>query len=302
MLRAEARRRSGAHDEPAAVPRGAGVTSLPPVSLVTGGASGLGRALAQALAARGGRVVIVDRSPDVHSTARDLAARGSRPVSAFELDIRDDAAVGRAVAAVFAEHGHIDLLVNNAGVTRPGDALDLPADAWDEVFDVNVRGAVNTIRACYPAMVARGNGQILNIASVSGLVPGPLNTPYATSKHAVVGLSLSLRAEAAAYGVRVSVACPSSVDTLLLRAHKPPPSRVDESPMPALWKRRAAWLTMGLPGRSAARESTVEQILAGLLRDAAIIPTGHARMAWRIARASPAATGWGARLQARSLR
>ena len=296
------REHDGARVELSDVPRAGAVTLPASVSLVTGGASGLGRALAQALAARGGRVVIVDRSPDVHRAARELSAGGSAPVSAIELDIRDGPAIGGAVAAVLAEHGHLDLLVNNAGVMRPGDALDLTAEAWDEVFDTNVRGTVNTIRACYPAMVARRNGQILNIASISGLVPGPLNTPYATSKHAVVGLSLSLRAEAAAYGVRVSVACPSAVGTPLLQAHDPPSGRMDESPMPALWKRRAAWLTMGLPGRSATCESTVEQILAGLLRDAAVIPTGHARTAWRIARVSPDATGWGARLQARSQR
>ena len=276
--------------------------SPPSVALVTGGASGLGRALAEALVVRGDRVVILDRDRGVHCAADDLTAMGPGRASAVELDVRDQGAVVEAVAGVRAAHGHVDLLVNNAAVMRPGDALDVTADAWDEVLDVNVRGVVNTVRAVYPAMVDRGSGQILNIASVSGLLPAPLNVPYAVSKYAVVGLSLSLRAEAAAYGVRVSVACPSAVQTPMLRASVAPSSRVDDSLMPALWKRRAAWLTMGLPGRAASAERTVRQILAGLERDAAIIPTGHARVAWRIARATPAITEWGARLQARSLR
>lgn len=276
--------------------------TAPGVALVTGGASGLGRALAAALVARGSRVVILDRDQEVHRAARDLAGTGPGTASALEVDVRDRRAVEEAVAGVLVAHGHVDLLVNNAAVMRPGDALDVPADAWDEVLDVNVRGVVNTVRAVYPAMVDRGSGQILNVASVAGLVPGPLNAPYAMSKHAVVGLSLSLRAEAAAYGVRVSVACPSAVRTAMLSSSMPPPSQVDGTPMPALWKRRAAWLTMGLPGRSATSERTAALILAGLGRDAAVIPTGHARVAWFVARASPGATGWGARLQARSLR
>ena len=272
------------------------------VAVVTGGASGLGLALAQALAARGRSVVVLDRSKDVERVAGELAVTGPATATGIEVDVRDRAGIDEALARVRLEHGRLDLLVNNAAVMRPGDALDLTMQDWDEVIDVNLRGAVNTIAAGYPVMVEQGHGQILNVSSVVGLLPGPLNVPYAMSKHALVGLSLSLRAEAETYGVKVSVACPSAVQTALLQTRGAPGSRADVSPMPALWKRRAAWALIGLPGRAATPEHTAEQILAGLERDVAVIPTGHARVAWRIARANPAITQWGARLQARSLR
>ena len=87
---------------------------------------------------------------------------------------------------------------------------------WDRIIDINIRGVIHGVHAVYPGMVARGSGHIINTASVAGLAPAPLLVPYATTKHAVVGLSISLRAEAAAYGVKVSVLCPSAIETPIL--------------------------------------------------------------------------------------
>ena len=166
-------------------------------ALVTGGASGIGRALGAALTAAGARVVLADVEP------------GDGVV---HLDVRD----AGAFDALAAEVGPIDLLFNNAGISVGGPTHELTEQQWDDVIDVNVRGVVNGVRAFYPAMVERGSGHIVNTASGAGLVAPPFVAAYAMTKHAVVGLSTALRAEAALHGVRVSVICPGAVETPIL--------------------------------------------------------------------------------------
>jgi NAD(P)-dependent dehydrogenase (short-subunit alcohol dehydrogenase family) len=166
-------------------------------ALVTGAASGIGQALADELARRGATVVRTDIDGD-----------GLDHV----LDVRDEAAF-RAVAR---DVGRVDLLFNNAGISMGGPTHELSSEHWRRIIDVNLRGVVNGVLAVYPDMVARGDGHIVNTASAAGLAAPPFVTPYATTKHAVVGLSTSLRAEAAQLGVAVSVLCPGAVDTAIL--------------------------------------------------------------------------------------
>ena len=122
---------------------------------------------------------------------------------------------------VVERHGRVDLLFNNAGVGVGGDVEDLTPEHWNRVIDVNIRGVVNGVRAVYPHMLERGAGHIVNTASLAGLGPAPLLTPYGMTKHAVVGLSTSLRLEAADRGVRVTALCPSGIDTPLLDSTGP---------------------------------------------------------------------------------
>ena len=190
-------------------------------AIVTGGASGIGRALGAALLAAGAHVVLADLDGEAAETAAaDLAAGRAtgRPgsVRGVALDVRNRAQVQAVVDDTIHERGRLDYLFNNAGVSLCGETHLLPPEHWDRTIDVNLRGVVNGVIAAYPHMVRQGHGHIVNTSSGAGLVGPPLTAPYATTKHAVVGLSTTLRPEAALHGVRVSVLCPGAVDTPIL--------------------------------------------------------------------------------------
>lgn len=175
-------------------------------ALITGGASGIGRSLARALLARGASVRIAD-IVDPTTAAGELGCEG------VVVDVTDREAVARCVEEFAAKYGRLDFLFNNAGVVVFGEARWMSYEDWARVLDVNVRGVVNGIFSAYRLMIQQGEGHIVNTASVAGLAPTPGAAPYSASKHAVVGLTLALRAEAAAHGVRVSAICPGFVRT-----------------------------------------------------------------------------------------
>ncbi|MGI9645859.1 MAG: SDR family NAD(P)-dependent oxidoreductase [Ilumatobacteraceae bacterium] len=184
------------------------------IALVTGAGSGIGRCITNELAARGATVVATDYDAD---TAAETAAANGDSVTSGQLDVTDPAAFAAAVGAAVDDHGRIDLVFNNAGIGGvPSEARFLEAKHWDHVIDVNVRGVINGVSAAYPTMIEQGDGHIVNTASMAGLAPVPGATPYSATKHAVVGLSLSLRAEASSYGVRVSALCPAALETPIL--------------------------------------------------------------------------------------
>src|SRR5215472_3907198 len=190
------------------------------VALVTGGASGIGRALSEELASRGAEVVLADRQ---HALAEDVARaireKGGR-ATACELDVCDLDAFTRSVDGIVKRTGHVDYLFNNAGIAVGGEVSTYKRADWDDVFDVNLRGVAYGIQAVYPHMVARGHGHIVNTASVAGLLPSPEAASYTASKHAVVGLSKALRLEGKRHGVRVSVLCPGVIRTPILTGGK----------------------------------------------------------------------------------
>jgi len=187
------------------------------VAVITGGASGIGRAIGAELVSRGATVVLADIDADAAELAADqLTAAGPGKAIAVTLDVRDGAAVVEAYQRIRAEHGRLDHAFNNAGIGVGGLAEELTLEHWDRTIDVNLRGVVHGIHAAYPIMLAQGHGHIVNTASLAGLVMPAIMTPYTATKHAVVGLSLALRAEGATRGVRVSALCPAFVDTPLL--------------------------------------------------------------------------------------
>lgn len=178
------------------------------MALVTGGASGIGRAVCEALTQRGARVVVADVDGErAREAARDMGAE------AEQLDVVDAAAVESLFERVWRAHRGIDFVFNNAGICIIGNARDFEVGDYHRLIDVNIRGVVNGTHAAYRRMAERGSGHIVNTASIAGLVPSPRFTGYAMTKHAVVGLSTSLRIEAAKYGVRVSAVCPGVIDT-----------------------------------------------------------------------------------------
>ena len=180
-------------------------------ALVTGAGSGIGAALCRALAAAGADVTCTDVDGDAAAgTAEALGARSAR------LDVTDAAAVQACVDEVVSRAGRIDLMFNNAGITWGGDTELLTLDQWNAIIDVNIRGVVHGVAAAYPQMVRQGHGHIVNTASMAGLAAAGQITSYVMTKHAVVGLSLALRSEAAGRGVGVLAVCPTAVETPIL--------------------------------------------------------------------------------------
>jgi NAD(P)-dependent dehydrogenase (short-subunit alcohol dehydrogenase family) len=246
------------------------------VSVVTGGASGIGRALAVALHDRGGHVVVADL--DEAGGRRAVETLGER--ASFEpVDVTEPGAGAALVDRVVEAHGSLDLMANNAGIGVAGRVDETTDRHWDRVIAVNLAGVVHGARAAYEVMRAQGRGVILNTASLAGLVPVPGMLPYTTTKWGVVGMSLGLRAEGAQHGVRVSVLCPGFVDTPLLdNPFEPPPSITG----PARDRLRA------VQPRMLTAEQVAAAALRGLDADRAVIPVGAlAHVGWRAARLSP---------------
>jgi len=177
------------------------------VVAITGGARGIGLATARAFAATGATVAIGDVDADLAATvAADLGGHG------HPLDVRDRASFAAFLDAV----GPVDVLVNNAGVAPAGRFLDTDPALIDLVVEVNLRGVLTGMRLALPAMVARGSGLVVNIASLAGRVPLPGAATYGASKHAVVGLTGAVRAELRGTGVRVSAVLPTFTRTELV--------------------------------------------------------------------------------------
>jgi NAD(P)-dependent dehydrogenase (short-subunit alcohol dehydrogenase family) len=184
-------------------------------AIVTGAGSGIGAALARALVAAGADVVCTDIDAEAaERTARE--ALGPGKACSARLDVTDAASVQATVDGVVSRAGRLDLMFNNAGIVWGGDTELLSLGQWNAIIDVNIRGVVHGVAAAYPVMIRQGHGHIINTASMAGLVPAGRLTSYAMTKHAVVGLSLALRSEAAAHGVGVLAICPGAVETPIL--------------------------------------------------------------------------------------
>ena len=180
-------------------------------AVVTGGASGIGLAIAQRLVASGATVTIWDRDePAARAAAAPLDGH------AVAVDVTDAAAVADATRRTLDAAPAIDILINNAGITGPNATVwDYPVDAWHAVFDINVHGVFHCCRAVVPLMRARDYGRIVNIASVAGKDGNPNASAYSASKAAVIALTKSLGKELADTGIRVNCVTPAAVRTPL---------------------------------------------------------------------------------------
>ncbi|CAM5558771.1 SDR family NAD(P)-dependent oxidoreductase [Streptomyces fumanus] len=172
-------------------------------ALVTGGASGIGRATAELLAERGAAVAVLDLD------CSTVAA----PLLAHRADVTDDTSVRTAVAAAVAALGGLDVLVNNAGIGAQGTVEDHDDDEWHRVYDVNVVGMVRTTRACLPHLRASGHAAIVNTCSVAATAGLPRRALYSATKGAVLSLTLALAADHLPDGIRVTCVNPGTVDT-----------------------------------------------------------------------------------------
>jgi len=245
------------------------------VALVTGAGSGIGRALCMALGRAGAIVVATDIDPRTASeTAAAVVAAGGRG-HADTLDVTDASAVQRAVDAVAMQHGRLDLMINNAGFAVAGEALDHALAHWRRIVDVNVMGVVHGTLAAYALMQRQRSGCIVNIASLAGLVRAPLLTPYSMTKHAVAGLTLNLRAEAARHGVAVNTVCPGFIE-----------SRIFDAAVTSIPKQDMLGL---IPFRFIPADRAADRILRGVARnEACIVFPFYAKLMWWLHRLSPA--------------
>jgi NAD(P)-dependent dehydrogenase (short-subunit alcohol dehydrogenase family) len=255
------------------------------VAIVTGGGSGIGEALCRALAASGDTVVVSDiDGAAAERVAGDIGARAH----AAKVDVRDFESVRALVDDTVATHGRLDLMVNNAGIGVGGDVLELTVAHWDRIIDVNLRGVVHGVHAAYPVMARQRSGHIVNIASVAGLTPPPYLAPYVATKHAVVGLSLSLRGEAKAHKVGVTVVCPGWTDTPILDATGPA-----DLPKPASTPESGIREAAEKMGKLYTPQALARDIIRGIDRNKAMVVTPRqARVLWRAMRLSP--TGFSA--------
>ena len=190
------------------------------VAVVTGGASGIGRAICCELVQQNVFVIISDIN---EQAGRNFEANmNSEMIKAryVYLDVTKYDCVERLLTDIYHEFGRIDYLFNNAGIAMYGELYDLTIENWKEIMDVNLWGVINGTQVVYKLMKKQGFGHIVNTASAAGLGPSPVSSAYATTKHAVVGLTTSLHYEAEEFGIKVSALCPTFVDTPIFEEAK----------------------------------------------------------------------------------
>jgi short-subunit dehydrogenase len=225
---------------------------------ITGGAGGIGAALADGFRGAGAAV-----------TTADLPGCGAD----LDLDVTDREAVATAIKSLDG----LDVVVANAGVGVGGLVEEVSLEDWDLAVDVNIGGVVNTVVPAFARLREQGRGHVVLMASLAGLAGLPLLTPYSMTKFAIVGLGASLRAEAARYGVGVTVVCPGPVDTPLL----------DKQIPSGLTVRR--YLT-DAAGPALAPQKLAAAVVDGVRRNRPRVVPGRAKTIWRLARWAPNAT------------
>lgn len=270
-------------------------TNTAKTAIVTGGASGIGKAIAAELVSRGATVVIADIDADAaRLTAKRLTETLPGTATAAELDVRDAGAVQTVYRETADRYGRLDLVFNNAGIAVGGLAEEYTLEHWDRTIDVNLRGVVHGIHAAYPIMLEQSHGHIVNTASLAGLVAPAIMSPYTATKSAVVGLSMALRAEGATRGVRVSAMCPGFVDTPLLDNVNPgmPQTKVNQSPRGFVRR---------VQPRMYPPEKLAHDVMRGIARNKAlIVAPASARVAAFVARHVPSVALAANRWQVRS--
>ena len=246
-------------------------------AIVTGGASGIGRAVSEQLAGRGANVILADIDAELleETTGAIIGAGGK--ATAVQLDVSDFEAVKKVVDDTVAEFGRLDYIFNNAGIAVASEAHEHTYDSWRKVIETNLYGVINGVIAAYPIMVKQGTGHIINTASMAGLIGVPGEISYSTSKHGIVGLSYALRIEGALHGVKVSVVCPGFIRTPIYQNAE------------AIKLDREAVLSMLPKGTSP--DAAARVILEDVERNrAVIIPPRPARALWWLNRVFPGLT------------
>jgi NAD(P)-dependent dehydrogenase (short-subunit alcohol dehydrogenase family) len=233
------------------------------IAVVTGGGQGLGKTIAEGLAAFGASLVIADiQKEPAHQTAAELAVQGHHSF-AVECDVADEAQVEQMIQKTLKEFGRIDVLVNNAGISRRHPVEAFPLDEWKHVLDVNLVGVFLCARSAGQAMARQHKGSIINVASIAGFTGrATRNTAYLAAKAGVVNLTRALAVHWASAGVRVNAVAPAEMDSPMLAALKSEPEALAE---------RVARIPMGRIGQPYELIGPV----VFLASDASSFVTGH---------------------------
>ncbi|OLN22189.1 3-ketoacyl-ACP reductase [Domibacillus antri] len=187
-------------------------------AIITGASRGIGRAVARALASEGVNVGLIARSEEnLKQAAEELK---DVKVAYAAADVSNSEEVNKAVDMLKSELGSIDILINNAGIAKFGGFLELDADEWKNIIDVNLMGVYNVTRAVLPGLIEQKSGDIINISSTAGQKGAPVTSAYSASKFAVLGLTESLALEVRKHNIRVSALTPSTVATDLAYENK----------------------------------------------------------------------------------
>ena len=247
-------------------------------ALVTGAASGIGRAIALALAREGADLFLVDiDEPNLRMVAREAGSLCSR-VSLQVCDLSNPVQISASTTACLDAFGTLDILVNCAGVAHYGHADEMTAENWNEIISINLLAPIQLVRELLPALRAQRESHILNVCSVLGLVPARKLMGYQTSKFALVGFSLALRTELAATGVGVTALCPGFVDTPMLEVVGP------------RWLRKS--VSFGPLSLIASAETVARQAIVSIRHNRAIGISSTARLLWLVFRISPTLVLW----------
>ena len=249
------------------------------VAIVTGGASGIGKAICLFLAQHGTKVIIADNNLDgAKENEAYFSSQGHYGKAAY-ADVSNPQDVKSLIQNTMDEYGRIDFLFNNAGIGINGEFSDLTFEMWKHVLDVNLWSTIYGCHFIYPIMKKQGFGHIINTASLAGLIPGLLNSPYSASKYAVVGFSLTLRAEAKQFGINVSTLCPGYLKTNIQKSTLIASDylKAEEN------KKRGENLKVPTP------EKCINQMMRGVLKNKAIIMfPRNQRILWFFYRIAPA--------------
>lgn len=186
------------------------------VSIITGGAQGIGLATAEKFAAEGARVVICDVNQDVISGVVNEFKQSGIDVDGLNADVTNQADISNMVDLVISKYGQIDCLVNNAGIVRDARMVNMTEEQFDSVIDVNLKGTYNCAKAVFPHMMERQSGVVLNASSIVGIYGNFGQTNYAASKFGVIGMAKTWAREFGRFGIRVNAVCPGMIKTDIL--------------------------------------------------------------------------------------
>jgi short-subunit dehydrogenase len=246
------------------------------VAIITGGASGIGRALSQELARRGAVVVIADIDSRGAECLAERVMTAGGEASWAAVDVTKPDEVQQLVHAALQREGRIDFMFNVAGLGPSGGFQGVSVCAWQKTSDINLNGVVYGCAAVYPEMIRQGFGHIVNTASLAGLIPAPTMAVYSATKYAVVGFSTSLRAEARAFGVNVTVVCPAWVSTNIRPTTRAILGAESVHPLQDQLTDRVS------------PEECAKGVIQGVLRNRAIVVLPrYAGLAWRLYRLFP---------------
>lgn len=250
-------------------------------ALVTGAGSGIGRAIALELARKGSHVLAVDQHGETAEKTALACSEVGPEAFALSCDVTDVEAVRDLAGRVDADHGGIDILINNAGVGMTGRFLDMTIDDWHWIRSVNLDGIVHCCHAFGPGLLARGRAQVVNVASALAYTPRATEAAYVTTKAAVLALSQCLRADWAASGVGVTAACPGVINTPILESTRFVDSDAEEA-------KGAAERTAKLFAHGHSPELVARDVVMAIRVDKAVVLSGfEARVGWYAHRLLP---------------